>query len=131
MIYVRRIKSDWGDVGFHITHSADNPMALVIGEGIWKGTIFPETEIEFPIEDVEQNVRIYLKDDLEEPIVVVRGRNYTDPPEVENVVFMLCNFFIPPGCADLHELSIYTRRFDSEYSTPFNEKGEVQWEKLE
>lgn len=131
MIYIRRIKSDWGDIGFHITHSPDNPMALVIGEGIWKGTIFPETEIEFPIEDVEQNVRIYLKDDLEEPIVVVRGRNYTDPPEVENVVLMLCNFFIPPGCADLHELPIYTRRFDSEYSTPFDEKGEVQWEKLE
>lgn len=131
MIYVRHIKRDWGDIGFHITHSPANPMALVIGEGVWKDVVFPETEVEFPAEDVEQNVRIYLKDDPEEPVVVVRGRNYTDPPEVENVVLTLCNFFIPPNCADLHELPIYTRRFASEYSTPFNEKGEVQWEKLE
>jgi hypothetical protein len=128
---VRYIKRDCGDIGFHISHSLDNPMALVIGKGVWKGTIFPETEIEFPIEDVEQNVRIYLKDDPEEPVVVVRGRNYTDPPEGENVVLTLCNFYIPPNCTDLRELPIYTRRFDGEYSTPFGEDGEVQWEKLE
>lgn len=131
MIYVRRIKSDWGDVGFHITHSADNPMALVIGEGVWKDVVFLETEVEFSVEDVEQNVLIHLKDDPEEPIVITRGRNYTDPPQVENIIITLCNFYIPPNCADLRELPIYTRRFDSEYSTPFNEKGEVQWEKLE
>jgi hypothetical protein len=128
---VRYIKRDCGDIGFHISHSLDNPMALVIGKGVWKGTIFPETKIEFPIEDVEQNVRIYLKDDPKEPVVVVRGRNYTHPPEVENVVLTLCNFYIPPNCADLRELPIYTRRFDGEYSTPFGEDGEVQWEKLE
>lgn len=131
MIYIRRIKKDWGDIGFHITHSPDNPMALIIGEGVWKGVVFPETEVEFPIEDVEQNVRIYLKDDPEEPVVVVRGRNYTDPPQIENVVLILCNFYIPPSCFDLRELPIYTRRFDAEYSTPFGEDGEVQWEKLE
>lgn len=131
MIYVRYIKSDSGDVGFHISHSPDNPMALVIGEGVWKGVVFPETEVEFPVENVEQNVRIYLKDDPEEPIVIVRGRNYTDPPEVENIVLILCNFFIPPNCSDLRELSIYTRRFDKGKSTPFDEKGEPVWERLE
>lgn len=131
MIYVRYIKRDFGDIGFHISHSPDNPMALVIGEGVWKDVIFPATEVEFSVEDVEQNVLIHLKDDPEEPIVITRGRNYTDPPQVENIIITLCNFYIPPNCADLRELPIYTRRFDSEYSTPFDEKGEVQWEKLE
>lgn len=131
MIYIRYIKNDCGDIGFHISHSPDNPMALVIGEGVWKDVVFPETEVEFPVEDVEQNVRIYLKDDLEEPIVVVRGRNYTDPPEIENLILTLCNFFIPPNCDDLKTLPIYTRRFSADYSTPFNERGEVEWERLE
>ena len=131
MIFVRRIKSELGDIGFHVSHSADNPMVLAITSGTWLGEQIEGFEVEFPVEDVEQNVRIYLTTNRDEPIVVVRGRNTTDPPEIENVALILCNFFIPPGCTNLRELPIYTRRFDNEYSTPFNERGEVEWERLE
>lgn len=117
-------------MGFHISHSPNNSMALVIGEGIWNGITFEETEVEFPVEDVEQNVRIYLTNNPEGPIVIVRGRNYTDPPEVSDVELCLCNFYIPPNCSDLRKIDIYTRRYD-EISTPFNDKGEVEWERLE
>lgn len=130
MIYLRRIKKD-NCQSFYITHHHTNKMTLVLDAGQFKDLSFDITEIEFPVLDVEQNVLFYLVDNIEEPLVAVTGRDYTDPPEVENVILTICNFRIPPSCSDLTELDIYIRCFDSEVETAFNEDGEVMWERLE
>lgn len=113
--------------GCHVTHDPLDPMGLVIENGKLGDIIVEGVTVSFPVLDVEQNIAIYLCNDAETPITVITGRNFTDPPEVDNPVLLLAYGWIPPRCTDLKTIEIKTMCFDKEIDTPF-EGDEPAWE---